>query len=197
MPFPNSESLQKAIQEYFKKPRVDHTSEEALIQILEERKNKHSIYYAILALRDVGTQKSISALKSLYDYPMQDIKDCSLLTISHIAGVSETDYYISIYNQKGTKKGYAIWAISDSGDERAFELVTSYLEKEYKKILAGKCNNDIFIMGLQYLLRFISYNTKAEVLIQKYLSAAEFIPNEYKYSFNKITVLYATKHHLK
>lgn len=190
IPFPNSELLRESIFEHFKKHKVDPTNEDALISVIDERKDKYSIYYAILALRDVGTHKSIPALKGIYDYPMQDIKDCSLLTISHIAGVSETDYYISIYNRKGTKKGYAIWAIADSGDERAFELISRYLQKEYKNLIAGKCKNDNFIDGLQYLLRFILYNSKAEVLIQMYLNAGEFIPSAYRNSFNKIVDAY-------
>jgi hypothetical protein len=57
-----------------------------------------------LAPRDVGTTRSIPALKELLHCPMQDVKDCSLLTIAHIAGPAETEFFVQALDDERTKK---------------------------------------------------------------------------------------------
>ena len=111
-----------------------------LIDIINNSSSsKNDVYYAVLGLRDVGTQQCIPILKELQDYPMRDVKDCSLLTISHIAGSKETKFYVKMLERKGSRKDYAMLAIVDSASSDAVDAVINYLEKVYKKLKQPKC----------------------------------------------------------
>src|SRR5262249_50185300 len=95
--------------------------------------SKHDVYWGVLALRDVGTARSIPVLKSLLHYPMQDVKDCSLLTIAHIAGASETPFYVEALADRRTRKVYPMWAIEVAADHRAEPVVLEFVKAVFEK----------------------------------------------------------------
>jgi len=115
-------------------------------------------------LRDCGTGRSIPHLVAKLDYPMQDVKCTSILTIAHIAGAAETELYArTLLDPKYREKSYAMWAIRDAADERAVEAVISYFRKNLSKIRTRKLLNATLPDGLDYLQRFA--DTNPEVLL--------------------------------
>ncbi len=178
MSFPNNDSVRNTIEKYCKKKKIEY-SENSFLSILENDKSgKNDVYMAVIGLRDVGTEKSIEPLKKLLHYPKQDVKDCSILTVCHIAHEKETDYYIEALLDKKTKKDYPMWAILDSADEKANEAVIQYLSDVYKKWKQPKCEyaGSAFLDGLLYLDRFFEKNSDIEKIFQLYKNIRNKIP---------------------
>ncbi len=164
--FPIDEFTKNMIARHFKRPWQEFT-EKKFIEIIENPKSsKHDIYWAVLGLRDVGTRNSVPALKRLKNYPMQDVKDCSLLTIAHLVEHEATSFYAEVLVQKGTKKGYPMWAIRVSGDERAIDAVLEYLQEVYKKWKYPKSQYTkwAFLDGLIYLDKYFNRDDRINKL---------------------------------
>lgn len=152
--FPNSETTKQFIADHFRKRRTP-LSEDAILGAITSRRSKHDVYWGVLALRDVGTTRSIPALKELLHYPMQDVKDCSLLTIAHIAGASETPFYLDALAEKGSRKAYPMWAIEVAADERAVPAIIDFVNAALRKALRPKPTDpgDAYVSGLKYFAR--------------------------------------------
>ena len=152
--FPNSETTRQAIAEHFLKRRTPLT-EDAILAVIKTPRSKYDVYWGVLALRDLGTSQSIPVLKGLLHYPMQDVKDCSLLTLAHIAGASETPFYLEALADKRTRKIYPMWAIEVAADERAVPVVMEFVNSALRKVMRPKAADpgDAYISGLKYLAR--------------------------------------------
>jgi len=180
MSFRNDKETEETITKHFKKRKKGFTYEEdTFIEIIQKpTSSKNDVYWSVLGLRDVGTEKCIPYLKQLIDYPMQDVKDCSILTISHIVGDEETEFYASVLEQKGTRKDFPMWAIVDSANSKAIGPVINYLEGVYKKWRQPKCDyaGDAYLDGLIYLSRYIETNENIINIFDKFISISEKIP---------------------
>ena len=152
--FPNNETTKQFIADHFRKRRTPLT-EDAILGAITARRSKYDVYWGVLALRDVGTRRSIPPLKELLHYPMQDVKDCSLLTIAHIAGASETPFYLDALAAKGSRKAYPMWAIEVAADERAVPAVIDFVNAALRKVLRPKPGDpgDAYVSGLKYFAR--------------------------------------------
>jgi hypothetical protein len=135
--FPNNETTKRFIADHFRKRRLPLT-EDGILDAIKAGLSKHDVYWGVLALRDVGTARSIPVLKSLLHYPMQDVKDCSLLTIAHIAGASETPFYVEALADRRTRKDYPMWAIEVAADHRAEPVVLEFVKAALRK--AGRAS---------------------------------------------------------
>ena len=184
MPFPNDAESTADFKKSLARKRIGY-DEPSLINVLEnESSGKMLVYYAVLGLRDVGTGRCIPALKRMLHYPKQDVKDCSILTISHIAGAAETEFYVSALTDKRTRKTYPMWAMLDAADERAVPAVIEYLRRnrnnfDLKGMIAGT-----YMMGIAYLAKFRSADDRIEGILTDFRSLWESIP-----SFDRNTVL--------
>lgn len=129
-------SNKETISEHFKRNKAFSWSEEFFLSAISADKSKYDVFWAVIALRDCGTQKSLPALKSLSKYPKQDVRDSAVLTIAQIAGAAETPYFVQLLEDplSGRSKVYALWAIGVSGDERALASVEQYVRKNKKKL---------------------------------------------------------------
>jgi hypothetical protein len=155
MSFPLDEFTCETIRKHFRRKKLEW-SEDYFIQVLETSSYKHDIYWAVIALRDCGTSKSVPALKAKLLYPMRDVMSTSILTIAHIAGAAESSFYgEALLNPKYREKGYAMWAIRVAADQRAAEAVLSYFRKNMSKIRLGKLYNATLADGLEYLQKYI------------------------------------------
>jgi len=175
MPFSNESWLTLDIKRHFQRKKVDYNEDSLINVLLNEQSNKNDVWYAVLGLRDVGTEKCIPYLKKLATYPKQDVKDCSVITISHLVGVDETDFYIGLLQRKKYRKGYPLLAILASADERAIEPVIDYLTPIYKKLsrpTIWKDNGD-FIDALRYLYKYYEINKGAKEMVDMFLVLKE------------------------
>lgn len=152
--FPNSDTTKQFIANHFRK-RGTLLTEDAILGAIAAPRSKYDVYWGVLALRDFGTARSIPALKGLLHYPMQDAKDCSLLTIAHIAGASETPFYLEALAHKGSRKVYPMWAIEAAADERAVPAVVGLVNAALRKAIRPKPADpgDAYISGLKYFAR--------------------------------------------
>lgn len=85
-----------AISEYFHNEKIPFT-EETMINCLKMKRNKHEIYWAVLALRMLGTQKAIQYLKEVSTYKNLDVQGASVLTIAYLAEDSENEFAKKIF----------------------------------------------------------------------------------------------------
>lgn len=154
MLFQNDDTTRRFIADHFRKRRIPLT-EEAILDAIKAPRSKYDVYWGVLALRDFGTARSIPVLKGLLHYPMQDVKDCSLLTIAHIAGASETPFFVEALADRRTRKGYPMWAIAVAADERAVTAVVDFVNTALRKISRPKPGDpgDAYISGFRYLAR--------------------------------------------
>lgn len=171
MPFTNESWLTLDIKNHFKRKKIAYNEDNLISVFLSEQSSKNDVWYAVLGLRDVGTEKCIPYLKKLVNYPKQDVKDCSVITISHLVGVNETDFYIGLLQRKKYRKGYTLLAILASADERAIEPVIAYLQPIYKKLskpVSWKDEAD-FVDALRYLYKYYSTNTAAKEMVDNFI----------------------------
>lgn len=177
MPFELRENTKETIIKHFAKKKINF-DEESLINVMKESQHKYDVYWAVIGLRGVGTYKCIPYLKSLKNFPKQDVKDCLLLTIAHISGAKETPFYVEVLTEKGTKKDYAMWAIKDCADERALQAVINYLVEVFKKWRQPKCIyvGDAYTDGLIYLSRYYDKEKSVKDVFEKYLQIKDKIP---------------------
>ena len=177
MPFPLDSICKDTIINYFKKRKIGF-DENSLIEVLKSSTKKYDIYWAVIGLRDVGTEKCIPYLRALRNFPMQDVKDCLLLTISHIAGEKETNFYVSVLQEKGTKKDYPMWAIKDSANEQAINPVIEYLLSLLKKFRRPQFNyyGSSYIDGLIYLSKYKSTDTRIKEIFDNFIEIQGRLP---------------------
>jgi hypothetical protein len=177
MPFPNDAETTAYIQSYFKRKKVPY-QEESLIDVLDDSAmGKMAVYWAVLALRDVGTATCVPALKRKLRYPMRDVKDCSILTIAHIAGATETEFYVEALRDKRTQKACPLWAILDAADERAIEAVLEYADKEIRALKTNRPNAGL-IFAVQYLRKNLEKDDRVEKALHSLQDRGFRIPEQ-------------------
>jgi hypothetical protein len=168
MVFPNFPETTEIAKRTLHRKRIEY-SEDALIAVLEDGTDRNAVYWATIALRDVGTPRAVPALQNLLHYPMQDVKDCSLLTIAHLAGPAATEFYVHALRDKRTRKLYPMWAIRVAADERAVEPVLEYVDRALKRLERSTPADpgDAYLDGLEYLSRFHETEPRIETVFAR------------------------------
>ena len=184
MPFENSPYISEKCRAHFIKRKFFFT-EDAMISVLESGENKWDVLEAVIALREIGTQKSITALKRSIYFPMSDVRCSSMLTIAKIAGSSETVFYASTLEEKNySEKGYALWALQEVGDERGLAAASAFLSTALKRAPKANPSGSFFRSvesGLLYVAKFASRDERlTELLLQWKEFLPEFRDNERK-----------------
>jgi hypothetical protein len=101
---PYEEQLQ-ADMSYFRKLGVKYEAD-ALIDLLRREKPKSAMPAACHSLADLNARHAVPVLKTLADYPVQDVKATSVLAVARLAGSEETQWLVECLSRKGTLKGY-------------------------------------------------------------------------------------------
>lgn len=168
MVFPNSPITTEIAKRTLHRKRIEY-SEDALLAVLEDGSDRYAVYWATIALRDVGTLRAVSALQKLLHYPMQDVKDCSVLTIAHLAGPAATEFYVHALRDKRTRKLYPMWAIRVAADERAVDAVLEYVDRALKRLERSTPADpgDAYLDGLEYLSRFHESEPRIETVFAR------------------------------
>jgi hypothetical protein len=152
LPFPLSISSRSIIEGHFKRKGLKW-EEDFFLDMLASA-NRHDVYFAVIALRDCGTDRSVGPLKGLLHHPMQDVKATSILTIAQIAGARETAFYAeALLDPAYSQKIYALWAMNDCADERAADAVLQYFKRNRSRIKSGKFDLHALNHGIDYLRR--------------------------------------------
>jgi hypothetical protein len=165
MPFPLDKHSEDFIERHFKR-RQFRWDEDYFISMLEHPRSKHDVYWAAIALRKVGTRKSVEPLRRLLTFPMKDVKCVAILTIAHIARESATPLLsIALLDPLYPEKAYAMWAIKDAADERAVPAVLEYFSKNKSKLKNGKLTNGSFVDGVEFLSRYAENHLEIQIFL--------------------------------
>lgn len=181
--FPNDDAIRKLIAAHFRRSKVA-LGEAEMLQVIGTPRSKRDVYWAVLALRDCGTAHCIPALKDLLHYPMQDVKDCSLLTIAHIAGAAETPFYLAALADKKTRKGYPMWAIQAAADERAIPDVLAFVDTALRKAIRSTAaeSHDAYVFGCRFLARIGVAPDALAAILTKLRSVWAQLPSDHRRS---------------
>ncbi|MDU1891201.1 MAG: HEAT repeat domain-containing protein [Dysgonomonas sp.] len=150
--------------DYFKRKKKEYT-EDVMIEILKNQSDKSEIYWAILALRKIGTRRSIEYLKHVVCYKNMDIQGTSVLTIAKLADGTENSFLAELLLNKDFKqKWYAMVAIFYNANNDALPFVL-----EYGKAKIRNCKSMPEVGGLiiTYLARYASDNEDAKVIFSR------------------------------
>jgi len=118
---------------YFRKLGVKYEAD-ALIALLQRQKPRSAMPAACHSLADLNAGHAVPLLKTLADYPVQDVKATSVLAVARLAGRDETPWLVECLSRKGTDKGYVLWALAAVGDPAAYEGVEAWFEKRLRQL---------------------------------------------------------------
>lgn len=131
-----------------------------MINCLKMKRNKHEIYWTVLALRMLGTQKAIQHLKEVTTYKNLDVQGASVLTIAYLAEGSENEYLASLLlNEDFKAKWYSVVAFNHKPDGKAVPYAAEY---GVKTIKSSKNKPEAGSLIVEYLARFASENELAK-----------------------------------
>ena len=154
----------KMVKEYFVKTKRTYT-EDTMIDILKTQPNKYALYWAILALRNIGTVRSIEYLKNVLHYNNMDVQGTGALTIAKLANGSENEFLGKLLLDKDFKaKWYAMVAIFYRANEKALPYVIEYGINRIKN-----CKNmpEVGELIITYLARFAPENEQCKKIFAK------------------------------
>ena len=144
-------------------------TEDTMIDILIKQSNWFDLLQAIMALRKVGTEKSIKYLKNvLLEYnstKKMDIQGTCVLTIAKLANGIENDYFGKLLlNENFKDKWYAMAAIFYKINDKALPYV---LEYGINKIKNSKNMPEVGGLVLIYLAKYASENEQSKKIFSK------------------------------
>jgi hypothetical protein len=166
MPFPLNAYNKRSIEQHFGRKGNFSWSEDFLLHIIDTSGDRYDLHRAAIGLREVGTERAVEPLRALLLYPNQDVKAVAILTIAHVAGAKATPIFIeALENPAYREKHYALWAIADSGDERALPAVRCYLHKNRTRFKRVKQTPILRI--LDYVSRFLNALPEARNILDE------------------------------
>ncbi len=178
------------IVDYFNRKKLVY-KEQTMIKCLETQKNKQELFWAIIALRELGTEKSILPLKKIVPYKNLDVQGNAVMTIAKLANGTENEFFGSLLLSKDFKaKWYAMFALNYKADKKAVPFVLEYALKSIKSV---KNKGESAGLIIEYLCRFAPKNEQAQKIFAKInknftdLSPTEqmFFMNEFPHIFRK------------
>ena len=154
----------KDIRDHFQKKKKPYT-EDTMIEILKNMDNKNEMWWAILALRKIGTKKSIKYLKDIVHYKYMDVQATSVLTIAKLAEGTENEFFGKLLLDKEFKqKTYAMTAIFYEANDKPLKYIIEYGIDKIKN-----CKNmpDVGGLVLTYLARYAPENEDCKKIFTK------------------------------
>lgn len=151
----------------------------ALIDVLTRHKPKTAMPVACLSLADMHAREAIPALKSLADFPMEDVKASSVLAIARLCGTDETPWLVECLTRKGTLKGYVLWALAAVADPRAYAAVKAWFVPQLAKLErnpeADSRGNMVFAVA--YIEQMTQHYPEAGELLERFRKVAPQLRN--------------------
>ena len=158
----NGDDISK--KDYFKKKKMPY-NEDTMIDCLKNQRNKHELYWAILALRQVGTIKSIEYLKNITTYKSLDVQGTSVLTIAKLANGTENEFLGKLLLEKDFRaKWYVVVAFNYKANNKA---VPYALEYGLKTIKSSKNQPEAGTVIVEYLARFAPENEQSKKIFAR------------------------------
>ena len=170
------------VKDYFKKKKMPY-NEETMIDCLINQRNKHELYWAILALREVGTIKSVEYLKKVVTYKNLDVQGISVMTIAKLANGSENEFLGKLLLDKDFRaKWYVVFSFNYKANEKA---VPYALEYGLKTIKSSKNQPEAGRLIVKYLARFAPKNEQSKKIFARINKDFENLPPFYREVFTQ------------
>lgn len=162
---------------YFRKLGIPYEPR-SLIEVLTRHKPKSAMPIACHSLADMGAQEAIPVLKSLADFPVEDVKATSVLAIARLCGKDETPWLVECLTRKGTLKGYVLWALAAVADPKAYEAVKAWFVSQLRKLErnpdADSRGNVVYAVA--YLEQMTQHYPEVSELLERFREIAPQLP---------------------
>jgi hypothetical protein len=162
---------------YFRKLGIPYEPR-SLIEVLTRHKPKSAMPVACHGLADMRATEAIPVLKSLADFPVQDVKATSVLAVARLCGRDETPWLVECLTRKGTLKGYVLWAIAAVADPRAYAAVKAWFVSQLWKLErnpeADSRGNVIYAVA--YLEQMTQHYPDVSELLERFRKVAPHLP---------------------
>lgn len=146
----------------------------ALIEVLTRHKPKSAMPAACHSLADMRTKEAIPVLKSLADFPMEDVKASSVLAVARLCGADETPWLVECLTRKGTLKGYVLWALAAVADPAAYAAVKAWFVAQLAKLERdpGADSRGNVVFAVAYLEQMMQHYPEASELLERFRTIA-------------------------
>jgi hypothetical protein len=118
--------------EHFEKNGIAY-NEPSMISVLKDEKSSiYSKQQAGVALREIGTNKSLKALENCIHHANEDLQAISILTIAQIGKNDSTEFFLSLLKQKRIQIAYVLWALFAIDDKESVHAIERFVESKMK-----------------------------------------------------------------
>ena len=158
----------EAAADHFKSRKIPY-DESNLIEGLQSSQDKFDLLWATIALRELGTTRAISALKSIVKFKSLDVQGNAALTTAFLADGGENGFLASLLASKDYRaKFYAMTGILYKEDA-AHSALPFVLEYSAKATKGGKALAKTACEGLDwlYLARYGVHLPRAQEVFDK------------------------------
>ncbi len=162
---------------YFRKLGIPYEPK-SLIEVLTRHKPKSAMPIACHGLADMRAREAIPVLKSLADFPMQDVKATSVLAVARLCGKDETPWLVECLTRKGTLKGYVLWALAAVADPRAYAAVKAWFVPQLRKLERnpeGDSRGDV-VFAVAYLEQMTQHYPEVSEFLERFRKVAPQLP---------------------
>ena len=177
---------------YFRKLGVKYEAD-ALIDLLKREKPKSAMPVACHSLADLNAKHAVPVLKTLADYPVQDVKATSVLAVARLAGSEETPWLVECLSRKGTLKGYVLWALAAVGDPAACGAVKTWFEKHLRQLerdSTGDSRGNV-VFAVAYLEQMTERHPEVMGLLDRFKVVAPKLPGNVRSELGTFTRMFA------
>ena len=177
---------------YFRKLGVKYEAD-TLIDLLKREKPKSAMPVACHSLADLNAKHAVPVLKTLADYPVEDVKATSVLAVARLAGREETAWLVECLSRKATVKGYVLWALAAVGDPAAYVAVRTWLERQLRKLErdpAGDPRGNV-VFAVAYLEQMTEHHPEVTELLDRFKDVAPRLPGHVRSELGYFTRLFA------
>jgi hypothetical protein len=187
---PDEESLQDDVS-YFRKLGVKYEAD-GLIDLLRREKPKSAMPAACHSLANLNAQHAVPILKTLADYPVEDVKAASVLAVARLAGRGETPWLVECLSRKGTLKGYVLWALAAVGDPAACGAVKGWFDGHLRKIEKDPTSDSLgnAVFAVAYLEQMTDHDPEVTGLLDRFTVVAPKLPRNIRSDLGHYTRMF-------
>ena len=115
-------------------------------------------------------------MKSLADFPMEDVKATSVLAVARLCGKDETQWLVECLTRKGTLKGYVLWALAAVADPRAYAAVKAWFVPQLRKLERNPEAPGNVVFAVAYLEQMTQHYPEVSELLERFQKVAPQLP---------------------
>ena len=179
---------------YFRKLGVKYEAD-ALIDLLKREKPKSAMPVACHSLADLNAKHAVPVLKTLADYPVQDVKAASVLAVARLAGSDETPWLVECLSSKRTLKGYVLWALAAVGDPAAYGAVKTWFETHLRKLERNPTSDSLgtVVFAVAYLEQMTDQHPDVMGLLDRFKVVVPKLPRNIPSELGHFTRMFADR----